>query len=279
MLVGLSEIAREGIPAAIGSQLMRRASKARSAGSEYLNYQFGWMPLVRDIKALATAVRDQDKILAQFQRDSGKWIRRSYEFPEEVMTEVANQSTTGKIQTFSNTTAVNRIFNGTILEGPQTETVVKTRRAWFSGAYTYYLESGGSIADRARRYGQQANHLLGLSLTPEVLWNLAPWSWLSDWQVNIGQNIRNASMLTSDGLVIVYGYLMVETTTKHTVTVAGPGLAGQPSQLWGITFNRVKKIRLKANPYGFGSNPASYTGRQWAILGSLGLTKAPGTLF
>jgi len=44
------------------------------------------------------------------------------------------------------------------------------------------------------------------------------------------------------------------------------------------SFRTTRKQRFRANPYGFARNPNSFSGKQWAILGALGLTKAPRRL-
>lgn len=124
------------------------------------------------------------------------------------------------------------------------------------------------------------NHLLGTRLDAETLWNLAPWSWLSDWKANIGDNIANASKLSEDGLVLRYGYLMSETISDHTLSLHGPipdgvGSCGPIS----LTFSTVRKQRVRATPYGFGLDPNGFNVRQWSILGALGITKAPGKLW
>jgi hypothetical protein len=162
---------------------------------------------------------------------------------------------------------------GSLLESETSET-----RTWFKGAYTYYLQDDNSVLNKLYEYEQKANLLFGTRVTPDVVWNLAPWSWLSDWFVNVGDNIANATSLSSDGLVMKYGYLMQETVSKHTCTIVGPQLLAGGSNVWTTTFYTSRKHRMKATPYGFGSNPASFTGRQWAILSALGFARGTGQL-
>jgi len=80
--VALGELKKDGIPALVGAESMKhRTSVARNAGSEYLNVEFGWAPLESDIKNALRAVFESGKILSQYQRDSGKWVRRRHHFP------------------------------------------------------------------------------------------------------------------------------------------------------------------------------------------------------
>lgn len=273
----LAELKREGITAPGLQSIQNRTNDLRSAGSEYLNMEFGWKPLLREVENTMKAVSESGRILRQFQRDSGKTVRRSCNFPEIVQ---ADQVTyPGSVRDYANTTATQGMWAGNDPSGTVTETLITRQRIWFNGAYTYYLQPDGSIFQDAASFEQKANLLLGTRITPEVLWNLTPWSWLLDWNWNIGQNISNATALSSDGLVLRYGYLMVHTVQEHTATIVGPRLkTGGFSGPFTTTWRTETKQRLKAPPYGFGSDPASYTDRQWTILGALGLTKAPGKL-
>jgi hypothetical protein len=75
--VAMAELYREGLPSLIGASLLKeRASFLRGLGGEYLNVQFGWKPLVADLKAAAKAIIDSDDILKQLARDSGRNVHR-----------------------------------------------------------------------------------------------------------------------------------------------------------------------------------------------------------
>jgi hypothetical protein len=131
---------------------------------------------------------------------------------------------------------------------------------------------------RLRRYEALANHLFGTRITPELVWNLAPWSWAFDWFTNAGDVIHNISLLGVDGLVLQYGYAMRSMNVKHEmVQTVTSGLGGRNLGFGGLTSTRLvfteTKQRIRANPYGFGIDDLSLSGRQLAILAALGLTK------
>jgi hypothetical protein len=72
----------DGLPAMVGvTSWKERAKKARAAGSEYLNYEFGWLPLVSEMRDLSRVVKNHEKLMSHFYENSGKNIRRQYEFP------------------------------------------------------------------------------------------------------------------------------------------------------------------------------------------------------
>jgi hypothetical protein len=185
----------------------------------------------------------------------------------------------GRISASSNSGLANQyaFVNGDRY-GVLTESVVKTTNIWFSGAFTYYLQPGNSLIDDLKRREQEINYLFGTRVDPEVLWNLAPWSWLSDWNVNIGTNIANAERLSQDGLVMKYGYLMATTVIDHSVVVDGVPFKGHYTGPFTTIFRTTRKQRVKATPFGFSIVPGSFTDRQWSILASLGYTKGPRAL-
>jgi hypothetical protein len=113
--------------------------------------------------------------------------------------------------------------------------------------------------------------LLGTRLTPEVLYNLTPWSWALDWIVDLGAVIGNISAFLADGLILQYGYIMQETVISDIYTLTGATCGNRPVQLYQ-TLGTIQKLRRKATPYGFGLNPNAFSDRQWAILAALGLT-------
>lgn len=277
---GLTELRREGIPAIPGFNLLKdRVAHFRELGGEYLNLEFGWKPILSDIRATISAARDSARILRQYQRDSGRIVRRKTSF-EPIITTSIRGPASGKIMKPASFTDLNwsKVVKNGATTGPLHESTRSVTNTRFSGAFTYYLQSDNDVLNQAYAFEQKANLLLGLRITPDVLWNLAPWSWLSDWYVNIGDNIANASALSLDGLVMKYGYLMQETLSEHTCTVSGPTILSSGVNSFTTTFYTHRKYRQKATPYGFGSNPASFTGRQWAILSALGFARGSGQL-
>jgi len=157
---------------------------------------------------------------------------------------------------------------------------VQTKRTWFSGAYVYHLPVGNDVLGRLERYAALADHLLGVSLNASTIWELAPWSWMADWWGDIGAVMSNSSAVSSNGLVMKYGYLMRQTDEFNRFVIP-EGLMFKRKISTGpvsSTFTRVTKERRKATPYGFGVDLKTLSPFQWSILGALGLTRAPGIL-
>jgi hypothetical protein len=258
----LGELRRDGLPSLPGLTARDQTALSRKAGSEYLNIEFGWLPLVRDIRTFAFAVRNSHKLISQYVKDSDKKIRRRTGGPRFSATGLAF----GSGNLYPAAANINTSFRA--------DEVVETKY-WFSGAFRYHVPMGSSNWDKLRRYEQLSNYLLGTRITPEVLWNVAPWSWAVDWFTNTGDVMTNISRLGSDGLVMQYGYAMRQSRLRGTVThtTTGFGNSVPPGLSCSITQVKEFKKRVAANPYGFGIDDLSLSQRQLAVLAALGLTR------
>lgn len=266
----IGELTREGLPSIVGAQLLSQRSRPpRGAASEYLNWEFGWAPVISDLEKFRDVAIGFEGILEQYRRDSGRNVRRRYSYPEDI--ETTETKTTG-------TQNVPWPLSSAYFDFPEqiTKTVRtrKTRKVWFSGCFTYYLDPGDTALGRASRHAQEARKLLNLELTPEVVWNLAPWSWAVDWFSNAGDVFHNMSAFQQDGLVMRYGYIMETTSHEVSYTLSNVRFKRSPvTQTLTDTYRIVRKRRERATPYGFGVKYDGLTNRQLAIVLALGITK------
>jgi len=265
----LGETLKDGIPSIMGSQLWKdRTDLARKAGSEYLNYQFGWRPLVNDVTKFANGVKNASAVLAQYERDAGKVVRRRYNFPLSITTEEIDFGADFQHQLMFPFNTDFSLGNGR--KAKRTREIVHSR--WFSGAFTYYLPSGYDSRNAMDRYALLADRL-GVSLTPQTLWNLAPWSWAIDWFSNTGDVLSNVSDFITGGLIMRYGYMMDHTIVKDTYTQGVSGLHPSVPLAKPLVIVTETKIRRQANPFGFGVQWNALSTFQTSILAALGLTK------
>jgi len=272
----VSETVREGLPHLIGAHLWKSKTKAakKAAGQEYLNYEFGWLPLVSDVRNASYALANAHKLIEAYERNSGQAVRRRYEFPVE------KTETTTLIGPRSGQWMSNNDYDGAQwdLSKPnpllyRTDTFY--RKTWFSGSFTYHLPTGYKSRNWLTRVNAQAGPLLGLDLTPDTLWNIGPWSWAVDWFSNTGDIISNLSDWSTDGLVMRYGYIMEHTLQESTYHLDGPTRFKPYGTVFAspLTFQLETKRRAKASPYGFDVSFESLTSRQKAIIVALGLSR------
>lgn len=246
----------------------------RRTAEDYLNFEFGWKPLISEILDFHKATEKADQRLNSFVKNSGKRIRRR-------RTVLSTSSTTTSSEVGSTVypsppLAVDYWQNPTAV-GTRTKVVQANTEATFSGCFTYYLPPVNTEFQRDKRRKRLRRYLTGLEVNPDVLWNLAPWSWAADWIGNMGSIMKNLSYFTQDGLVMNYGYITYVQHGTATYTYEGKKLKNGPAILPQVcTYKRIQRVR--ATPFGFGLNPGSFSTRQWAIIGALGITKAPRSL-
>lgn len=256
LATALGELRNDGLPSLPLLSFWKDRTKdiRQNVGSEYLNYQFGWKPMISDIQATAHALRNSQEILQQFIKDSDKGIRRRYHFPEERSTSQYDsvQFLTGSIRT-----------GYTLLWGTVTDETVTKR--WFSGEFKYHVPGGSDALSSMRRREAELNYLLGTRITPEVLWNLSPWTWMVDWFGNIGDIMSNVSRFGTDSMAMRYGYMM---ETKEVTRHMESSFNGK--KLY-TRRHLITKRRITATPYGFDTTFSSLSAKQWSILAALGL--------
>lgn len=278
---------REGLPRLGLSLLKDRAEFFKNLGGDYLNVTFGWIPFLGDLKNAATALYKATEQLAF----NGKRVHRTYGRPPEVINGVLNGP---RNVTFLNGTSVpagflpsgfpvpakirdrptpfaqgsaSGLFNQTVF------TKSYRRERWFEGEFTSFYPLNFDPTN----YFSRLNVLVNTQWTPSTLWELAPWSWLVDWELRIGDSIRANEIRANDLLVMHYGYAMEKTTYNAGFLARSPsynfGTTG-PKEVGGLA-TTVLKRRIRANPYGFRVGGTSgLSPSQLAILAALGLTKS-----
>lgn len=262
----LVELYREGVPSLFQRLDFRdRVEFFRGLGGNYLNVEFGWKPFVADLRSTLNALMRAEAIIDDLYKHNNQFIRRRYSFPDIQTVNVQ----TDNVYPWPTLTTAHWSQNG------RTTTDTKTKKTWFSGEFKYRLPDRGSYGRELR---VKARHVLGADITPELLWNVTPWSWFLDWFGSIGDLLANASAISSDNLVMHYGYLMQEVEREIKYTHLGVRTLGYGSVNSTVS-GRVlvtHKTRCLASPYGFGLKPGDLTARQWAILVAMGLVKNPG---
>ncbi len=251
----------------------------RKSGGEYLNVVFGWQPLVSDVLKICEAIVKSEAIVTQFMRDAGQNVRRTFKFDEErIYTPISNVP--NQLLAFPLLSAnpygdlIKTAGGSTIggLRGAVTTSQETVQSYWFSCAWTYFMDDGTDAISRLRTGAQLAKKVLGLKLDLELLWELAPWSWMADWFVNIGDLIVVNNALANDSLVLRYGYLTRKIQSKRVASHPGIRFAnGSTGEIRNVYHTRQTK-RVRATPYGFGLTTGDLTVTQWAILAALGMT-------
>lgn len=256
----LVELKRDGLPTAMSSFANKRTMKG--GASDYLNYQFGWLPLISDVRSIATSVLNAEKLLTGLRDHANKPLRRRFNFPTKES--VFAPSVTAYVGGHSSTA---RQIGAVLIQ-------TTTENVWFSGAIQYGYPISDDAISRLRAAAIDARYLLGLDFSPETIWNVLPWSWLADWFFNVGDVMRNVSNFAYNQQVLKYGYVMRQRTVHSYYDYYGLYRGQKVSaelQTWEIS-----KTRIKATPYGFGLTWAGFSPYQLSILAALGLSNRRG---
>lgn len=281
---------REGLPT-LGSKALRFQSKAyKDLGSDYLNVQFGWIPFLNDLRNIGKALQGHTESFASM----GHRVHRSWGTPtvSTIDKEIFNPSSTSLTNWLGYPGLRETIFglptgpigNGVAPNGSFYFKRTTERTQWFEGEFTHFMPLNFDPSN----YLAKLDQLINVKITPQTLWELAPWSWLVDWNLRIGDSIDANLKAANNKLIMHYGYAMEHTILKDVGYVNFTGNlsakpAGNPSTYtyWNnlpasITYDAttVHKRRIRANPYGFKTGGTSaLNSSQLAILGALGLTR------
>lgn len=280
LATSLAELLREGLPTLLGKDALKDKTLA-SLGGEYLKFQFGYQPLISDVRDLASIARKSDIWLRQFERDAGRRVRRQYRFPIEeeiddlgtIIENTLPQLCGNHIFTMAHPFNPSRpVYLGHL--GKTVLTRVLQRRVWFSGSFTYFLPDGWYSNSQMERVNSRYSQMLGIKPDAETLWNIAPWSWMADWFSNTGDVVSNLTDFLSNHLVMHYGYVMCETfvTDTYSWRYNQDSYPGRPSIPEVVLCTHTKQ-RREANPFGFGVSWDGLNPFQTSIVAALGLSR------
>jgi len=257
-------------------------SSAKKGADTFLENSFGLQPFVSDLKTFVAMQSKGISTLDNLLANHGKLIRRRYKFPDVNFTTTDGHAGANQFGFDSQFNWSNEAFfvNYGDFRRPKYNAlfdIQTTRKAWFSGAYSVYMPPDMEPVSRLKAAADKLRWDYGVGLDIDTVYNLTPWSWLIDWQLNLGDLITNVAKWSDDAVVLQYGYMMEETKTHYVVSpVEGsqftPGTAPHtrcPDM--GIKVHRKRRIR--ATPYGFGKTYGNLSDYQKAILAAIGITR------
>nr|UJQ84908.1 MAG: hypothetical protein 1 [Leviviridae sp.] len=245
--------------------LTKRSSRA---ADDWVGIQFGWLPLLRDIRNMVEVHRKSQSIMQQLRRDNGRPVRR-------------------RVQLFHNSSSTVSAQNGYNLFSPvllgsmyatvptATDTTTVTDRVWGSSQFRYWLPEGTRDIEWSKSLLRK---IFGFNIRPSVVYNAIPWSWLTDWFTDFGSIVSNLDNGLAERLTADYFYVMRETRTytrrestcrmrqgSGSVTVSATSESGQ-----------ITRSRLYGSPFGWGVTDFDLNPLQLSILGAIGFSRIAG---
>lgn len=243
----------------------KRVPTPKDLGGDYITYMFGWAPFVSDMKKFLDLYRNFDKRVADLRRLNGQWIKRTGSV-------AGKEEQIGSVWTDPSGYWFHPLYHsGALIPGSYGSSGVTmySERIWFSGRFRYYLPPSDMIGkpspDLMRR-------MAGLTLTPQVVWELIPWSWFIDYFLHVEDLLANLDNGVVSECAAQYAYLM-NTSQVSSVQQSfasfknGGSITGSASRI------SVTKTRVPASPFGFGLS-GDLTPGQLGILAGLGLARS-----
>lgn len=233
---------------------------------EYLNYQLAVAPLVGTFQDFHSAAEQEEELLAQYERDAGRLVRRRYTFPTETTTETKVVGAT-HLRSWDSGNLARQVWFSE--KGTVSTVLTTTHDKWFSGAFTYAPPGEGW---RGRL--SELDSVYGIIPGVDTAWELVPFSFVADYFANMGDCLGNLASFMEDGLVMPFGYMMSRKTYDFNVSWTGPVSFGYryPDHTLTARLKVVCNQRRPATPFGFGFSGSDLTDRQWSILAALGIS-------
>jgi len=220
----------------------------KGAGA-YLNYQFGWKPLISDIKKLMNFTGRVNKKINELHalyENGGLHRRRTLD--NDSVSAQSSYTATGV-----SVTTINLKLS-----------TVTRRQRW---ATTRFVPTTLPPKDESDYRRRAVQIVLGMDLSPSTAWQLMPWSWLIDWFSNVGDYLvqfNNTCPVRATPPCLMTYTQTIETHTRNDLQVQMIG-GGSVKQL-------ETKLRSIAVPTLSASIPF-LTDRQLSILGALAITR------
>jgi hypothetical protein len=236
-------------------------------GDYYLALQFGWKPLLTDIRNFVLTHINAQRKLEQLLRDEGKTVRHRISLVDSTTPLVFQDA------------VFNGLSAGLVTQfykdgGRIRKTQNSSSKVWASARFRYWLPGGPRDVNWTRNMKAR---IFGFKPTPSVIYNAIPWSWLVDWFSNLGDVIDNLDTSIVDRLAADYFYVMrqEELINEQTATCTFfDAITGGPITVTATSrYVSGCKSRLVGDPFGFATPQNSLSGVQLSILGALGLSK------
>jgi hypothetical protein len=271
---------REGLPRAGTAFLSSKVKNYKALGDDYLNVEFGWKPFLDDLQQLALKLLEASyglfRPFGATHRSRGAII-----LDDTLRLDALGTAFAVEVGAFQKALPSYQVPDGqsvTTTVGLRADAYVTRRRKQtrsIEGEFVYIPKAGFDPS----KYIDRLETLISTEITPSVLWQLAPWSWLVDWFQEIGDAVASMEAAMNNRILSTYLYAMETTEVSVASSLIGirPRFAGYT--YYGVGSYKQElvythKRRIRANPFGFtGSQSTHLTGEQGAILGALGLTR------
>lgn len=241
----------------------------------YLEAQFGWAPVIKDLLGFLTLGEKVDKAMRYLVKNNQKPIRKEFDlYNAEESYDLGHTSDDFGYLRPLLTTQLYKSFNGACHDF---RLRVK-KRIWFSSKWIFYF-SKEELNTPAFRNNLR-NQLSGVIPDMLTIYQLIPWTWLIDWFTGMGRVVANLALSAKYRQVARYAYVMCEESHTVVTTASQYVRYGTHSSSSSLPYTMVQAVgeteltykqRAAASPYGFGIAWELFTPYQLSILVALGI--------
>jgi hypothetical protein len=273
---GMLRTSSEGLSTtwkALGGSISGASMAPKKVAEQFLNFQFGWKPFLKDMKDAHNVLSDFDAYVERIREHNGVWRKRTRK--EDV---VEGEEVLYQGQSNTNACSPALFASEFLVPGScyQTVTRQKMTRVWYTGTFKYYRPEFDYTKkmNTAWRRVQQHITALGLRVSPSIVYKVTPWTWLVDWFVNIGDFVKRVEDMASDTIVSRDFYLMRHSYVRLEYRKRFSTFDGQSFDLKWYRTVETKRRGSADSPFHFAPLPGGLSAMQLAILAAVGLTRS-----
>lgn len=198
----------------------------KALNGQFLNYNFGWKPFIKDCQALQKCIKEYKDALEEFKAGQKKIQMRHFKMkvvrPKRTVV-FAQSSWTG---------------NGSYKSEYTVEPYEIILRAHMQYGYTC-LEIDNKIKEV-----QNVLDYFGVVFNPAIIWNMIPFSFVVDWVVNMGQFLDQLKIDTAPVILDIRDFCMSQ-SVKTYVDTQHHAESWDPGNKMKHTAYRYLKIYLR----------------------------------
>jgi len=199
-----------------------------NVGGGYLNYQFGWKLFVKDVLDIYEKLKTTEKRLNDYKSQQGKLLVRHFTVK---LAEEEVENTNNSVSDENRKVSVrNKLFFCTM-------------------KYRYTVPALDRHSNEVVKYLAWMDSL-GLKLTPGVIWEAIPFSFVVDWFINVGDYLNQ---LDSDNLdsvieIVDFCYSIKSVTTHSHYIGIYTGVPQNPRERLVLKWEEAEYTRRRVIP-------------------------------
>lgn len=253
----------------MGGNTAGRVMSPKAVADDFLNYQFGWKPFLKDLTSFDYVIQNYHKLSASRKDRNDKWMRKRVPLKTSIVEDRKVDSGLGyKLDPFLPLDYFATPPSWTLREEI-------SNHVYGVGSFKYYLpEFDASKLDFDSNWNRAMRVLdiTGFRISPANVYKSIPWTWAADWISNVGDHIEHYNDILVDSVACKYCYVMQSQVKTRKFTCVLPFHSGTIS----LSFSQVIETKQRdeaSSPYGFSLSWADLSPTQIAIAGALGISK------